>query len=104
MGNTKQVPSKTSLQKAAAVDEQAKAYWTEYYKDSDYGQLWVRDIPMRIKAAFALTSKIAASDEPTPIIVGLKAVASVIHADGVTLDGVATWSTGRKAGFAIDFT
>jgi len=32
-----------------AVDQKAKSYWSEYFKD--YGQIWVRDIPRRIKQA-----------------------------------------------------
>ena len=34
-----------------AVDEKAKQYWEQYYKE--YGKSWVRDIPRRIKAALA---------------------------------------------------
>ena len=32
-----------------ALDQKAKKYWAEYFKD--YGQMWVRDIPRRIKQA-----------------------------------------------------
>ena len=31
-----------------AVDAKAKEYWSAYFKE--YGQMWVRDIPRRIKA------------------------------------------------------
>lgn len=32
-----------------ALDQTAKKYWSEYFKE--YGQAWVRDIPRRIKRA-----------------------------------------------------
>ena len=32
-----------------AVDTTAKDYWTKFFKE--YGQMWVRDIPRRIKQA-----------------------------------------------------
>ena len=30
-----------------ALDQKAKDYWTDYFKT--YGQMWIRDIPRRIK-------------------------------------------------------
>lgn len=32
-----------------AADKAAKEYWSNYFKE--YGQMWVRDIPRRIKTA-----------------------------------------------------
>jgi len=32
-----------------AVDQVAKSFWASYFKD--YGQMWCRDIPRRIKQA-----------------------------------------------------
>jgi hypothetical protein len=32
-----------------AVDSTAKNYWSTYFKE--YGQMWVRDVPRRIKQA-----------------------------------------------------
>jgi hypothetical protein len=34
-----------------ALDQTAKKYWSEYFKE--YGKQWVRDIPRRIKRAAA---------------------------------------------------
>ena len=32
-----------------ALDQAAKSYWSDYFKE--YGQMWVRNIPRRIKQA-----------------------------------------------------
>jgi hypothetical protein len=32
-----------------AVDTKAKNYWSTYFKD--YGKMWVRDVPRRVKSA-----------------------------------------------------
>lgn len=32
-----------------AVDQKSKEYWSAYFKE--YGQMWVRDMPRRIKQA-----------------------------------------------------
>ena len=41
-----------------AVDSKTKEYWSAYFKE--YGQMWVRDIPRRIKAE--MTTKLAAKE------------------------------------------
>lgn len=45
------------MAKKTAVDEAAKRYWQDYF--SSYGEMWVREIPRRIKAAL-VTKKLAA--------------------------------------------
>lgn len=39
-----------------AVDSTAASYWSKYFKD--YGKMWVRDIPKRIKAAMKHEAKL----------------------------------------------
>jgi hypothetical protein len=49
-----------------AVDSTAKRYWAGYFKD--YGQMWVREIPRRIKQAVRREIKAAEIDgELVPI-------------------------------------
>lgn len=43
--------TKRQNMKKQALDEAAKKYWEEYFKD--YGKLWVRDIPRKITAHLA---------------------------------------------------
>jgi hypothetical protein len=43
-----------------AIDNAAKKYWGTYFRE--YGQMWVRDIPRRIKNAMRRTSKTANLD------------------------------------------
>lgn len=43
-----------------ALDTAAKDYWSEYFKE--YGQMWVRDIPRRIKQAVRRDQKVASVD------------------------------------------
>ena len=38
-----------------AVDATAKKYWEDYFKE--YGQMWVRNIPRRIKSAVRMEMK-----------------------------------------------
>ncbi|MHC4225231.1 MAG: hypothetical protein ACYSUN_14660 [Planctomycetota bacterium] len=45
--------------KKQALDEAAKKYWEDYFKD--YGKLWVRDIPRKITAHLATSVKKQAS-------------------------------------------
>ena len=40
-----------------AVDNAAKDYWATYFKE--YGQMWVRDVPRRIKSAVRRREKAA---------------------------------------------
>jgi hypothetical protein len=35
-----------------AVDKSTQDYWSDYFKE--YGKMWVRDIPRRVKAAMRL--------------------------------------------------
>ena len=42
-----------------AVDKATKDYWDNYF--SEYGKMWTRDIPRRIKSAMVHSEKITAS-------------------------------------------
>ncbi len=48
-----------------ALDQAAKSYWGDYFKE--YGQMWVRDIPRRIKQAAARQLKAEIEGEFAPI-------------------------------------
>lgn len=90
-------------QRKVAVDSVAEEYWSEYYKDSGYGEQWVRKIPVRIKAE--LRKKNASKALPgSPTIHPL---ATVITDDGVSLEGIAVFpgpEQKRKAkAFVVDF-
>jgi len=39
-----------------AVDNAAKNYWSTYFKE--YGKMWIRDIPKRIKTAMVQTKEL----------------------------------------------
>ena len=67
-----------------AVDQIASSYWTDYFKDSGYGALWVRKMPMRIKAALQKDGHYTSGLEPEFSILG-----HAITADAVKIDGVA---------------
>lgn len=79
-----------------AVDSEAQKYWEDYFKDTGYGALWVRDISKRVKAV--LDPRRVASNEPVRVV----AIDHVIQDDRVILEGLYSSSTGRKA-FRIDF-
>jgi hypothetical protein len=40
-----------------AVDQATKTYWDNYF--NEYGQMWTRDIPRRIKTAMTKTKELA---------------------------------------------
>ncbi len=48
-----------NVQKTAA-DQAAENYWSDYFKE--YGQMWVRDIPRRVKSAMRRKLKASALD------------------------------------------
>jgi hypothetical protein len=88
-----------------AADSVAEEYWTQYYKDSGYGALWVREIPKRVKAELTKQTKTASaqapSTEPT-----LHPLSTVITDKAVHLEGLAIFGQGdsRKVkAFVIDF-
>lgn len=84
--------------KKTAVDDVAKQYWIDLFKDTNYGELWVRDIPMRVTAELKKKSKIASTRE-TPEI---RPLVYVIDNNGVSLEGLAVTAKSVKA-FVIDF-
>jgi len=43
-----------------AVDQAAKDYWSNYFKE--YGQMWVRNIPRRIKAEVRRAMKASSTE------------------------------------------
>lgn len=91
----------SNSQRKTAVDSTAEKYWSEYY--GEYGQLWVRKIPMRVKAALAehASQKKLAAVQGEPTIAPL---ATVITDDGVTLEGVAVWPNALRKAFVIEFS
>lgn len=61
-----------------ALDQTAKKYWSEYFKE--YGQMWVRDIPRRIKLATVRqlhASKIDGEFVPIAANVGENSILSI---------------------------
>lgn len=75
-----------------AVDSVAASYWEEYYKDSGYGKLWTRNIPMRLKAELAKASKTASAKSAATEPVELRPLATVWNDEGVSLEGIAVYA------------
>lgn len=100
--NQKTVTStKTATIHKTAVDAVASAYWTKYFQDTGYGRLWVRKIPRKIKAALAENTKTASklpTGEPE-----FRPIGAVVHDDGVSLEGVASWPDKTARAFVVDF-
>ena len=48
-----------------ALDQAAKSYWSDYFKE--YGKMWIRDIPRRIKTAASRHLKADIEGEFAPI-------------------------------------
>ena len=90
-----------------AVDEVAAEYWRSLYKDSGYGELWVREIPNRITAALNKQAKTAATTTKTSSQprYDISPIATVVDENGVSLEGIAAIVGNPKAKFAfcIDF-
>ena len=95
--------SNTQMRKTA-VDSVAASYWENYYKDSGYGKLWVREIPKRVQAELAKkktaekTEKSAADETVT-----LRPIATLILDKTVHLEGLATYGSGQVRAFVADF-
>ena len=83
----------SSLNKIA-VDTNAEDYWTEYFKDTGYGKLWVRKIPKRVKAellkSLSLRERTASSEAQTRFV----PLASIISQYGVIVEGIASFGEG----------
>ena len=95
----------TTKTRKVAVDSEAKEYWSSYYKDSGYGELWVASIRKRLTAALAQklpkTAKRASSQGPR-----IMPIATVIGEDGVSLEGLALYQAGKSRtvkAFVADF-
>lgn len=72
-----------------AVDNTASDYWSDYF--GDYGELWVRDIPRRIKAKLEQGHRSAAKAGTPPPTLGDASISPLgyeITADRVILEGV----------------
>lgn len=86
-----------SLSKVA-VDEAAKKYWEEFYKE--YGKSWVREIPRKIKTAMAEGKRVAAADiEPGRVF----PIARAVTPKGVVLEGLFETQAGAKLVFQAAF-
>lgn len=82
-----------------AVDEKAKAYWSEFYKE--YGKSWVRDIPRKVKKAMVEGKRVASSAEADLGII--VPVGQAITASNVYLEGVLHTHSGHKIAFQATF-
>jgi hypothetical protein len=70
--------------KKKAIDQIAKDYWTEYFKE--YGKMWVRDIPGKVKDALDASSKTAHAEQGIKydlVPVGYSVTASRLALDGI---------------------
>ena len=76
-----------------AVDAVTKAYWEEYYKDYDYGRMWVREIPRYIRAAFVPQLRRKANGE-VPLVQVIPLGYAVLKDKGLKTDGIVR--QGRK--------
>lgn len=88
-----------------AVDDVAKEFYRNYYADSGYGELWVRDIPMRVKAELAKKASKTASAKLAGAM-DIRPLATVITDQGVHLEGIAVSGQGdakRVQAFVADF-
>lgn len=75
--------------KKQAVDQIAKDYWTEYFKE--YGKMWVRDIPGKVKDALDTGTKSAQATSPVSVApVGYSVTASRLTLDGIIRLGEAS--------------
>lgn len=84
------------------MDAVTKAYWEEYYKDYDYGRMWVRDIPRYIRAALAPQLKRKANGElPKVSVVPLGY--AVLKDNGLRTDGLVRQG-GRSRLFTAEFS
>lgn len=93
--------SKNTIQKVA-VDSVAEKYWTEYFKDTGYGKLWVRKIPMKLKAELEKGPKTASKTSPL-LPSSFRPIASVITDSGVSIEGLATYANKEVKAFVVDF-
>lgn len=97
--NTKQALTKQ------AVDSNAEGYWEDYYKDSGYGKLWVRKIPMRVKAELTKRAGKTAA-QGTPVEPRIRPLTTVVTDTGVHLEGLAIYGQGEArnvTAFVADF-
>ena len=62
-----------------AIDQAASSYWSDYFKE--YGKMWVRNIPRRIKTATARHLKAKIEGEFAPIAGNINPVD-----DGLTVE------------------
>lgn len=76
-----------------AVDEAAKKYWENYYKE--YGKSWVRDIPRRVKKAMVESKTASDNGIVTP-------VGKAVSDNGVVLEGMYRTDAGNFL-FRADF-
>lgn len=81
-----------------AVDEAAKKYWDEYYKE--YGRTWTRDIPRRVKKAMVERVKLASNESQLGIVTP---IATSIAAEGVKLEGMFRSASGDNFMFYAEF-
>jgi len=94
----------TNRHRKVAIDDIAKKYWEEYFKDSGYGSAWVREIPRKIKAhlgvsnAAAFARRSAGLSEPD-----IRPYSQVITDEGVSIEAFAVYPNKKVVAFVIDF-
>jgi hypothetical protein len=84
-----------------AIDANAETYWIEYFKDTGYGELWVRDIPKRVKAA--LGNKAGQKTAAAITASYVSPLATVITTDSVHLEGMVVSASYNRA-FSAEFS
>lgn len=67
------------------VDKLTKDYWSNYF--GDYGKLWVKDIPKRVKAAVDAKRTAAAGTAPIDAAGDVVPLGYEITAAALTLEG-----------------
>ena len=95
----------TLNRRKVAVDSEAERYWSEYYKDSGYGELWTRTIPKKVKAELTRSLGKTASKDliSNPEIRPLTTVITnnQVHLEGLIYLG--SGATRRVKAFVVDF-
>src|SRR5687768_6626940 len=101
-----EVMTKNLKLRKVAVDSVAAEYWRSYYSESGYGEAWVKKIPMRIRAELQRKKNAADSNGKTAAATespNIRPIATVITDEGVALEGVAIYDSGRRQAFAVEF-
>jgi hypothetical protein len=80
-----------------AIDKAAEDYWTSYYADTGYGEIWVRKIPKMIKTAMFREANLDVR------AIDILPFATTTSPKGVWLEGLASAGEKRVA-FVAEFS